>query len=522
MNNQDPGFDVARRGLVLMAVFAVACGDSSSTSQTGTTGTTGTTGAATTEPTPTSEGTSVPTTGGTGTATGTGTSSGGTTEGITSATTGTSTGPTPTTGPGTGDTSTGDTGTGDTGTGDTSTGEMGCGGFESLDFSYIWIANSAQSTISKIDTKTGDELGRYATNAAPTGNKIGGPSRTSVSVLGDVVVADRQGWLVKFYAREDRCIDNNGNGTIETSTSAAPLPYGQDECLAWAVELKSSFPAPAVGEQPGPRVAQWTIPSECNGDDSKVWVGWCDEQGKPAIQLRDGSDGALIYTYDLGFECFNDIYGPYGGVVDEVNDLWVAGRTGPNNPANALYNIAFNCDPNQDQCVTKYAPPLALYPYGINIAGDGRIWMTGYPDQLVVFDPMTSMWADHTAAVNAALPPGDNLLRGLVVEKGGAVWMALGNHQVDIGPNPRLIRVDPSMNPVAVQSWGPETITELKNPVGMSIDVDGYLWLVDSAANKAYEIDPTDPTKYTVVGGLVTPYTYSDMTGYALSLVVPQ
>ena len=28
-------------------------------------------------------------------------------------------------------------------------------------FQYIWIANSAEGTVSKIDTRTGDEIGRY-------------------------------------------------------------------------------------------------------------------------------------------------------------------------------------------------------------------------------------------------------------------------------------------------------------------------------------------------------------------------
>ena len=34
-----------------------------------------------------------------------------------------------------------------------------------LEFTYIWIANSTQGTVSKIDTGTGVEVGRYATGA---------------------------------------------------------------------------------------------------------------------------------------------------------------------------------------------------------------------------------------------------------------------------------------------------------------------------------------------------------------------
>lgn len=336
-----------------------------------------------------------------------------------------------------------------------------------------------------------------------------------MSVLGDVVVADRRGYLVKFHALEDRCTDKNNNGKIDTSTSAVPLAYGQDECLAWSVQLKSAIVQNPSGVQPGRRVAQWTSPSECNGDDSNVWVGWCDELKKGRVQLHSGKDGAMLHTYDLGLVCDSAVYGPYGGVVDDVNDLWVFSRLAK---GNFLYRVSYGCDPNKDVCITKVAVPNDALYYGINMAADGAIWLTGYPDRLVKYDPMVMGWSDYSTELNAALP-GDNLLRGLVVDEAGIVWIALGNHQVQAVANPRLIRVDPTMNPVTIQTWGPETIKELLNPVGMSLDVEGYLWMVDSAA---YKIDRANPASYTVVSGLVTPYTYSDMTGYSLSLVVPQ
>lgn len=56
-------------------------------------------------------------------------------------------------------------------------------------------------------------------------------------------------------------------------------------------------------------------------------------------------------------------------------------------------------------------------------------------------------------------------------------------------------------------------------PVGVSIDVDGRAWVVDRDADMAFAVDPETYAVELTVGGLVTPYTYSDMTGYGLGLV---
>src|SRR5688572_1625164 len=63
----------------------------------------------------------------------------------------------------------------------------GGGGNDPL-YSYIWIANSSEGTVSKIDTVSLVEVGRYRTHP-----DFGDPSRTSVSLNGDVAVANRNG-----------------------------------------------------------------------------------------------------------------------------------------------------------------------------------------------------------------------------------------------------------------------------------------------------------------------------------------
>ena len=106
----------------------------------------------------------------------------------------------------------------------------GGGGGGDPDFSFIWIANSSEGTVSKIDTVTMLELGRYRTRM----DAAGSPSRTSVNLNGDVAVANRNGGVAKFWANVNDCQDSNGTPGIQTSTGASDiLAFEDDDCMAW-------------------------------------------------------------------------------------------------------------------------------------------------------------------------------------------------------------------------------------------------------------------------------------------------
>jgi hypothetical protein len=115
----------------------------------------------------------------------------------------------------------------------------GCGGGGGMgmpEFSYIWIANSVEGTVSKIDTFTGVEVGRYVTgpDTSGLGDANNGPSRTSVNLYGDAAVANRNGGVTKIAARLEDCPDTNGNGVADTSTGPLDVKaWGQDECVLW-------------------------------------------------------------------------------------------------------------------------------------------------------------------------------------------------------------------------------------------------------------------------------------------------
>jgi hypothetical protein len=80
---------------------------------------------------------------------------------------------------------------------------------------FIWVPNSNEGTVSKYDTVTGNELGRYWTG--PDG--IGNPSRTTVDLQGSVWFGNRNtGTVVKIGLYEKgNWIDKNGDGDCDTS-----------------------------------------------------------------------------------------------------------------------------------------------------------------------------------------------------------------------------------------------------------------------------------------------------------------
>jgi hypothetical protein len=51
----------------------------------------------------------------------------------------------------------------------------------------------------------------------------------------------------------------------------------------------------------------------------------------------------------------------------------------------------------------------------------------------------------------------------------------------------------------------------------VAIDFDGFVWAVPRNGVNAYKVSPETDSVVLTVPGLVSAYTYSDMTGFALS-----
>jgi hypothetical protein len=446
-----------------------------------------------TDPTTSASGTTTTTTGTTTTTTATTGSTGavGETEPMTSTST-TTTGTTTTEGGSTSTTTTGPDTTGDNTTGQPICNPGDSGGNGMVEKSYIWIASEDSGQISKVNTQTLVEEARYRTG--PNGGSES-PSRTSVSHDGRfTVVNDRgTGRSTMIAANLEDCIDKNGNGMIDTSKAANDIKaWGGDECVIWSI----TFPFGGAWQH-GPRGTTWTPGAwnfdTCAYDDPKVWIGYFSNAGNNTVHFVrvDGDTGVVEAT--IPAPAWNGSgFAPYGGALDTKFRPWFSSLRGEI----ARVNVEDN-----PVTVTRISPPGYVQSYGMTVDQDGNPWIGGCSGPVSTYDVEANQWF-QIAGTNACH-------RGIGASE-KYVWVASN------GPC-GLVQVDRKTRTLLKKHTPPQCNTA----IGISIDLEGYLWLVDHAGY-AWKIDQENVqwnNKVIIPGGH---YVYSDMTGGQVASILPQ
>jgi hypothetical protein len=371
-------------------------------------------------------------------------------------------------------------------------GERGCECGNQSGFSYIWVANSNQSSVSKINTETLTEEGRYLTRMDSAGN----PSRTSVSIDGHAVaVANRNGGVVKVWAREEYCDPNaNGQPGVQTSTGPADiLAWGQDDCIDWFVPFAYTTQRP-VAWHPG-------VQNEdtCAYENQQLWTSGCNFANGPNVfvHLLDGETGVEVdQTEVVGFPCSG--FGAYGGAIDPNGDFWISENA----------SMAHLARITHDGLVTNvWQAPIT--GYGMTVDSNGYPWIAAHYSDVsnaaaARFDPMSETWdlADNHSVKTWS---------GMAEDLEGNIWMnyttfdgVAGGGIVPIDRD--TLEVGTPVDFPALTQYPPDWMN------GISVDKNGYIWAVSPPQNTAFRYDPIGGG-IDAVGGLVFPYTYSDMTG---------
>lgn len=359
------------------------------------------------------------------------------------------------------------------------------------ELAYIWIANADEGTVSKINVRTLEEEGRYITR--PDGN--GNPSRTSVNLAGDVAVANRHGGLTKIFAEETDCLDTNGVPGIQTSTGANDvLPWGVEECVAWHTEFATT------NQRPVAWIGGDVSPGNCDSMGQQVWTvssenpGFAPGTGGAGgvrVSLVDGDTGmvddeVIVPQADFG----GGQLGAYGGAVDADGNIYFVHMgsitLGPKLGRVDIDTLEY----------TTWNLPAGVASYGITVDHFGNVWVSStIGSGAARFDPVAETW--DTVGGFASLG-------GLAEGPGDHMWIATEQGAVSVH--------------IETLERGPTFISQQGGGAkGISVDVDGFVWVVNEWA---WKVDASTGLDVGAYNGLSGPYTYSDMTGYALSNVV--
>ncbi len=391
-----------------------------------------------------------------------------------------------------------------------------------VDFGYLWVANTGENTVSKIDVDTGMEVARYPSildgvpgieriqmpypSSHPYNDCANCPSRTAIDFNGDAYVANRafgrQGSVTKFANDVSDCIDRNGDGVITTSHDAngdgridvrdpEEFPGYDDECVLWTAAVGNPDGVPRALAIDGGNAPDMSP----NGN---VWVGLYNEQR--AYQLA-GNDGSVLAQVDLG-----DVH-PYGAAVDAGGRVWFTSITdGTMAAVDAITATVV-------EHVNVAAGTGCTGAYGIAVDVKGRIWLGGWRCNTGIrYDPQT----DEFAVIDFSASGRGDSTRGIAPDLAGTVWVAHTAGWVTRFDAETMQELD------AFQVLHHEQGGSVNNTIGVGIDRYGNCWAV--SRNDAYpngtatRIRP-DGTQDAFPVGLM-PYTYSDFTGFGMVTVV--
>jgi hypothetical protein len=355
---------------------------------------------------------------------------------------------------------------------------------------YLWVPNSNEATVSKVDTRTGRELARYRTCPRTDAN----PSRTTVDQQGNCWLGNRQrGTVVKIGLLENgQCVDRNGNGRIDTSYdrdndgNISPdelLPWGEDECVLCEILMvtdQEQTYTPGTDDvpyandywNPGPR----GLAVDARGN---VWVG---TYGSERFYYLSGATGRILQINDL--HAFN--HTSYGAIMSGNGVLWSAGY----NRLAIDQSQLLRFDPQTGEVTIIN---LGHATYGLGLDYLGHLFVAGWQNSKLSRIDVATGRVDWTHE-------GLYESRGVVVTEDNDVWVA-------------------NSAPGTVARWSNDgqiktQIVVGTTPTGVAVDAAGKVWVVNYGDEFIRRIDPaTDSIDLSkrIVGALH--YGYSDMTG---------
>ena len=360
------------------------------------------------------------------------------------------------------------------------------------DVEYIWVPNSNQGTVSKVNTHTGAEVARYRVNP-----------RTDEFTFTAIVDKDgncwsansRSGTVVKIGLLEkNQYTDRNHNGIIDTSrdldhngviTGAELLAWGEDECVLFETILVPGTEGTYTpGSYTGPYGNyDYGVRSLAVDSDNNLWAG---NYNARVYYCINGTNGQIIRTLNLTEVNHNS----YTFVIDRNGILWSGG------------NNLLRLDPSTDSVAITN---LGYFVNSLALDSDEHLFSYGF----------TTGWSRNSRlsrinTTTGALDWTQNLpfsdVAGVTITPDSDIWIS----EFASGWGWRRDYVKRFNHDGVLKA----TIQPGYRPNGLSVDSDGKVWVVDWDDEYIHRIDPAingvDLSKR-IVGG--RHYTVSSMTG---------
>jgi len=390
-------------------------------------------------------------------------------------------------------------------------------------FPVLWIANAGEDTLSKFDTtqegaSPGREVARYNTwfssgaNSYTTHGAWSGPapSRTAVDVEGNGYVLNRHfdnRSAVLFKILADGFVDRNGNGVLDTSHDAdsdgiiqssemMPLIDAnangvidadelQDERIAWAVRVPDGVAAPLRTGRLGR--------SLCIGTDGNLLVGLYSDSAYYKVRSSDGSTiTGPVSTAPTGDNPNAGSWPPYGCLIDREGTLWSASL---GSRLGKIENTASDTGPYS---VSSFNGPGN---YGIALGqdpGDGHtiVYLGGASNSYTRFDSATNSFTSPASVYYGNL--------GINTDGAGNILVSKSNGGVaKFAPDGSVLWDKPAQSGTASDSRG------------IMPDANSDIWQVHLGASRISKFQGSDGTALGVLPSGLSPYTYSDASGFA-------
>lgn len=297
---------------------------------------------------------------------------------------------------------------------------------------FLWVPSPSESTVSKVDARSGIEIARYA--IGPKGGNWA-PCAVACDLDGNAYVAcggyGSTGKVVKITASDGK--DRNGDGMINTScdtngnlkiTPSEVADWGADEKVAVFAEVGGvgSYPAAITFDQSG-----------------YLWAGlW----GGNSLVKLDPRTGSVVATVMLSAR-------PSTIITGEQGSLWVLCKD--DRKLCRVDTVTCTCSATYDlgECS----------PGGICIDGNGKIWIGNYLGGLIGFQTGSNIWSRHSTPDFAGYA-------GVTVDPSGDIWAACPNNNTVVhfsGEDGSFVSIVPAG----------------KRPESIGSDEDGYVWALN-------------------------------------------